>query len=171
MIPQQVLDAIKTLKPVPTFEESAIEVGDIRPIHDLDGGDARLALVLDTDNLSDFAIVTLVHPYVEYATEHDLVIGGDTVSMPYDVVVQCDIRASVWKKQLGQLVGRLPVASVDELMKAEVDLDAVSPSCRRGSRLTGPLDVRWNFKALEGRELKKISQDCTIALIENAGTV
>jgi len=96
-----------------------------------------------------------------------LVVGGDTVSMPYDVVVQCDIRASVWKQQIGRLVGHLPAASVDELMKAKINLDTVSSSCRHGSKLTGPLDVRWNFKVLEGRELKKISQDCTIALIED----
>jgi len=167
MIPQQVLDAIKTLKPAPIIKESAMEVGDIRPIQDFDGGDTRLALILDIDNFFDYAIVTLIHPYVRYATEHDLVIGGDTVSMPYDVVVQCDIRASVWKKQIGRLVGHLPAASVDELMKAKINLDTVSSSCRHGSKLTGPLDVRWNFKVLEGRELKKISQDCTIALIEN----
>jgi len=167
MIPQKVLDAIKTLKSAPIIKESAMAVGDIRPIQDFDGGDTRLALILDIDNFFDYAIVTLIHPYVRYATEHDLVIGGDTVSMPYDVVVQCDIRASVWKKQIGRLVGHLPATSVDELMKAKINLDTVSSSCRHGSKLTGPLDVRWNFKVAEGRELKKISQDCTIALIED----
>ena len=52
-------------------------------------------------------------------------------------------------------------------MKGKINLDTVSSSCRHGSKLIGPFDVRWDFKVTEGRELKKISRDCTIALIEN----
>ena len=167
MIPKQVFEAVKAHKPAPLMKDSAIRIGDIRPIQDFDGGATRIVLILDIDNFLDFALVTLIHPYTKYATEHDVVIDGETVLLPYDVVVQCDIRASVWKKQIGELVGHLSATLVNELMKAKIDLDNVSASSHFGSKLTGPFDVRWNFKVAEGRELKKISQNCTTALIEN----
>ena len=158
MIPKQVFEAVKAHKPAPLMKDSAIRIGDIRPIQDFDGGATRIVLILDIDNFLDFALVTLIHPYTKYATEHDVVIDGETVLLPYDVVVQCDIRASVWKKQIGELVGHLSATLVNELMKAKIDLDNVSASSHFGSKLTGPFDVRWNFKVAEGRELKKISQ-------------
>jgi len=167
MIPKQVIDAVKTHKPAPKTEDSAIRIGDIRSIQDFDGGANRIGLILNVDNFLDFAVVTLIHPYTKYATEHDVVIDSETVSLPYDIVAQCDIRASVWKKQIGELVGHLSATSANELMNAKIDLDNVSVLSYFGSKLTGPFDVRWNFKAAEGRELKKISQDCTTALIEN----
>ena len=167
MSPRQVLDAIKKNRRPNELKDSGVSVGDIRAVQDFDGGTHRLVLILDSDNFLDVALVTLIHPYTEYATEHDVVIDGSTASAPFNVVVQRDIRASVWKTQIGELVGRLPKKAVVELLKPEVNLDAVSPSSYFGSKLTGPFDVRWNFKVSEGQELKNISKDCTSAFIDN----
>ena len=167
MIPKQVSDAIKANQPVRKLKDSAVSIGDIRTIQDFDGGANRLVLVLDIDHFLDVALVTLIHPYTEYATEHDVVIDGQTASLAFDAVVQRDIRASVWKKQLGELVGQLSQTSTSEVIKPKMNLDAVSPSSYFGSNLTGPLDVRWNFKVAEGQELKNIAKDCTIAFVEN----
>lgn len=167
MIPKQVTDAINANKPARKLKDLAVSVGDIRTIQDFDGGANRLVLVLDIDHFLDVALVTLIHPYTEYATEHDVVVDGQTASLAFDVVIQRDLRSSVWKKQLGELVGQLSKTATSELIKPKLNLDTVSPSSYFGSNLTGPLDVRWNFKVAEGQELKNIAQDCTIAFVEN----
>lgn len=167
MIPKQVTDAIKANKPARKLKDLGVSVGDIRTIQDFDGGANRLVLVLDIDHFLDVALVTLIHPYTEYATEHDVVMDGQTASLAFDAVVQRDIRASVWKKQLGELVGRLSKEAIIELLKPEMNLDAVSLSSYFGSKLTGPFDVRWNFKVAEGQELKNIAEDCTSTFIDN----
>ena len=167
MIPKQVIDAIKKNQPSIDLKDSGVGVGDIRAIQDFDGGSNRLVLILGFDHFLDVALVTLIHPYTEFATEHDVVVDSSTASVPFDVVVQRDIRASVWKTQIGELAGRLSKEVIDELLKPEMNLDAVSPASYFGSKLTGPFDVRWKFKVSEGQELKNISKDCTSAFIDN----
>lgn len=167
MIPKQVIDAIKKNQPPPDLKDSGVSIGDIRTIQDFDGGANRLVLILDLDHFLDVALVTLIHPYIEYATEHDVVIDSFAASVPFDVVVQRDIRASVWKTQIGELIGRLSKTATSELLKPKMNPDTVSPSSYFGSKLTGPFDVRWNFKVSEGQELKNISKDCTSTFIDN----
>jgi hypothetical protein len=169
MIPETVLKALGKYEQLPKAASGPVAAGDVRILQGFDGGFERLALVLQLDRLLGTAQVTLIHPYVELATEHDLVIGAESGFASFDLVVQRDIRASVWVSQLAnEVVCRFSKPLVAELM----DLIAVGSMGFSvgylGTKLRGPLDVRWDFKVSEGRALMELASNCTTAMLDGS---
>ena len=127
------------------------------------GGIDRLVLVLGVNRLRSIAQVTLVHPYMEWATDADVII--DTPAGGYPLVIQTDLRSIVWLKDLGsRCAAAIEVPS--EVVNACLDPLAVIPAgMATGSTLRGALDARWAFKEQERQDLSTLSEDCIVAAL------
>ena len=138
--------------------------GDLRLIAPSDAaGEPRLGLVLNVDVPLRFSEIALVHPYPELATSVDGVVPG---VLPYDVVIQTDLRGVVWTSQVSRLVGKLSPETINEISDlVDTGRPASAFGIRRGIPLAGLHDRRWSFKADEGEALRMLTSDCTRALI------
>lgn len=149
-----------------------IQRGDIRQVAPCsDPNDAmRLALVLDEDHERSSVEIMLVHPYVELATETDLVFAPDETGAPYPVVVETRVRSAVWTYQVersSKRVGGLPAEVLEEIGKVAAADDPFVVSPRTGPPLAGPADSRWNFKKQEIKVLNQLAADRISAVFED----
>ena len=119
----------------------------------------RLALVLTVDHDEDSVEMVLVHPYVELATETDLIFAPDETGAPYPVVVQTGIRSAVWTFQMHKRLGSLSEEDLEEFGRVAIDDDSFTVSPRTGPPLAGPVDYRWNFKRQEVEILNYLAAD------------
>jgi hypothetical protein len=160
---------------------SRIARGDLRIVHALSHmpTDPRIGLVLAVDPDNEFTDVLLVHTATELACDSDGVIPHWVSSAPYDVVVETDLRAVVWTWQLGASIGSLDdraleaIRSIAARSRQESGGSAAGTEVggvHSGLRLAGPADPRWSFKEAEGHALRRLSEDCTTALL-NRGLV
>ena len=146
----------------PTGRE-IVQRGDIRQVgpcfHPYDA--VRMALVLTVDPDKDSAEMVLVHPYVELATETDLIFAPDETGAPYPVVVQTGIRSATWtfQIQMHKRVGSLSEEDLEEFGRVAIDDDPFIISPRTGLPLAGPVDYRWSFKLQEVETLNHLAAD------------
>ncbi len=152
--------------------------GDLRIVHALPHmpADPRIGLVLAVDPDNEFTDVLLGHTATELACDFDGVVPRWVSSAPYDVVVETDLRGVVWTWQLGAPIGSLDDRALDAIR-------SIASRSRQGSgasagvteaggihsglRLAGPADPRWSFKETEGHALRRLSEDCTTALLDS----
>lgn len=132
--------------------ELAIEPGVVaRHSRGIDG-DTALVFVLGIEPSTNTCDVALVHYEPKWATEHDIVVYSDETSLGYDIVVQTDVRASTYTHQISSVLTTSP-PDVLSLMR---DPDLLASSERRGLRLKGRLDNRWDFKVSEVHRLHRL---------------
>jgi len=168
MIPIKLQKMIDGFQKVSFRDDPVIRRGDIRSVSCELSDEVRIAVVLAVDYITSAAQITLVHPYIELATEHDVVFPVSDTNLPYDVAIETDIIGTVWCEQLGKLAGIIRPQFLDHAYELAVDGDeSISTSIYRGHPLIGPLDARWGFKVDEGMELNAISADCTNAFIND----
>ena len=67
--------------------------------------ESRLCLVVGVDPTDEFADVVLTHTAPEVAPSVDGVVPPELSGAPYDIVVQTELRRTVWTLQLGRRVG------------------------------------------------------------------
>lgn len=151
--------------------------GDIRRVEPCsDPNDAmRLALVLDEDHDEGSVEIMLVHPYVELATETDLVFTPDETGAPYPVVVETTVRSAVCtyqvrrsSKRVGKRVGSLSTEALEEIGKVVAAADPSIASLRTGLPLAGPADSRWSFKQHEVKALNQLAADRISAVFNDS---
>ena len=156
MIPDHILSAIdsaNTSARTP-LDERSISAGDIRRVKN--GTLERLALVLKVNSVTNTTQFTLVHSYVEFATEHDVIIEPAITQLPYSIVVETDLRAVVSTADLGGLVAVVPAQIVAACFDwPDRFIDEVSMFV--GLPILGPLDARWDFKVEEGEAIRELS--------------
>jgi len=116
-------------------------------------GDTALVFVLDADPLSDVCDIALVHYEPKLATEHDIVVYSDETSLGYDFVIQTDVRASTYTQEITSVLAVTP----PEVLALAHDPELLASSERRGLRLKGRLDSRWDFKVSEVRRLHRLT--------------
>lgn len=166
MIPEAVERRLRSYRrPRSRASSEVIASGDIRATRARDGSEERLVLVLAVDGSRNIAQVTLVHPYVEYATDHDMVLDHEASGLGFRVVVEADLRGSVWLVDLDRRLSNLPRAVVE----ACLDPERVFPDLRgvaSGAEVFGPLDDRYEFKRLERESLAAVCAECTSALLD-----
>lgn len=157
---------------------SRIARGDLRIVQALSHvpTDPRIGLVLAVDPDNEFADVLLVHTATELACDSDGVVPRAASAAPYDIVVETDLRAVVWTWQLGASIGSLDdrvlvaIRSIAERSRQDSNASAGSievGGVYSGLRLAGPSDPRWTFKETEGQVLRRLSDDCTTALLDS----
>lgn len=149
---------------------SSVRRGDLRLVHPLDHeiGGSRVVLILDVDRAHDVVDVALVHAEPDLATDSDVVVPKDVAEAPFPIVVQSDLRSALWTSQVGALVGRLGPIDLDRLNDAlYLDHQGELSSFALGLPLDGRADGRWEFKRLEGDDLRRLSADCSAALLDD----
>lgn len=146
----------------PPAGRKIVQQGDICRVGPYFGiGDAvRLALVLTVDPDENSTEIMLVHPYVELATESDLVFSPDEVGMPYPIVVETGAHSAVWtRQQILERVGRLPEEALREIARVALADDPFTVSPRTGLPLAGPVDSRWAFTLQEVEAINQLAAD------------
>lgn len=152
--------------------------GDLRIVQALSHvpADPRIGLVLAVDPDNEFADVLLVHTATELACDSDGVVSRTASASPYDIVVETDLRAVVWTWQLGASIGSVADRALDAIrsIAARSREGAGAPAgpievggVYSGLPLAGPSDPRWSFKETEGHVLRRLSEDCTTALLDS----
>jgi hypothetical protein len=164
MIRPNVAAAIRTAneqRPSRAPGKHMVSRGDIRHIQN--GSTERLVLVLMVDADTETSQVTLLHSYLEFATEFDVVIEPSASGLQYPIVVETDLRGVVLTAELGESLGLLPekfiLACFDGLDQFVEDAEAFV-----GPPLLGPLDARWDFKVDEGETIRELSSAVIDAL-------
>jgi hypothetical protein len=139
---------------------SNIKINDIVRLNN-GGKFCKLAVVLNVMKEHNSIVVAFVHPYTEYATELDVVFPSTVTSVAYDIVVQGDVVTTTSLDYVDQFVGTVPatVPPLDSNWYLDtVGYQPLEPAeIYKGSRLTGVLDVRWQFKVQEGDEARQFT--------------
>jgi hypothetical protein len=143
----------------------AISVGDIRRVGS--GALERLALVLKVNPETNTTQFTLVHSYVEFATEHDIIVESAVTNLPYSLVVETDLRAAVSTAELGALVAIVPQRIVVACFEGSSNF-IEDESMFIGPSLLGPLDARWDFKAEEGEVIRELSSTVVDSVVNES---
>jgi hypothetical protein len=162
MIPDHILSAIDsaiTSARTP-LDERSISAGDIRRVKN--GTLERLALVLKVNSDTNTTQFTLVHSYVEFATEHDVIIEPAVTQLRYSIVVETDLRAVISTADVGGLVAVVPQKIVAACFEGP-DGFIEEASMFLGLPLLGPLDARWDFKVEEGEAIRELSSAAIVS--------
>jgi hypothetical protein len=125
---------------------------------------AALVLVTDFDDTTQSLAVTLLSPDVEFGSSSDLVLSGEEIGRPYDLIVESDVFGYVWVVQLDRRIGRVD-AQVLQALSALRDDDAVDRPVG-GPPVVDRSDPRWTFKLQELKRLQSLTADCTRELID-----
>ena len=163
MIPEHISVAINQAHASPrelAREDQPVSPGDIRRISA--GSIDRLVLILKVSPESNTSQFTLIHSYSEFASEHDIVIEPVATGLPYEVVVQTDLRAAISTLEVGQLVAKVPsrvIAACFTGLTSFVD----DRTMFTGQPLLGPLDARWDFKVEEGEVIRELSSAAIVS--------
>ena len=169
MIPGHIASAIDSERKIrKTFaiDVTAISVGDIRRVGN--GDLERLALVLKVNAETNTTQFTLVHNYVEFATEHDIIVESAATNLPYSIVVETDLRAAVSTAELGALVAIVPSRIVAACFEGPANF-VEDESTFIGPTMLGPLDARWDFKAEEGEVIRELSSAVIDSIVNEFG--
>ena len=133
----------------PPVIDHDVRVNDLRRL--TFGDEARLVLVKSVHE--SHVVVALVHPYVELATNGDLVHEREH---SFDLVAQFDLLSCALHAHVDALVDRLP--------------EGWQHDAWSGTALAGPLDARWTFKAHEGAVLRSLTMETWWDLTEGSQT-
>jgi hypothetical protein len=143
-------------------DEGKVVLGDLRIVES--GNDSRIVLVTKTSDY--FCEVLLVHAMAELATSMDIVIQNKCTTMPYNIVVQTDLRSVVENRRMEKLVGKLSWSSMKRFQKWTGDGGPFEEAgMNNGTPLAGVNDQRWEFKESEGIALRQLAASFAEVLI------
>ena len=146
--------AASAKRPFP-LANSMVKAGDIRRLGGVTA-ETRLVLVLNVDADGERVQFTLTHPYVDFATDRDIVVPKSLTHLAFDLVVETDLRSVAWSAELGRAVAKVPLDIIDLCYSSHLDFPANLPVWI-GMPLIGPLDARWDFKVAEGETIRSLS--------------
>jgi hypothetical protein len=158
----------ETVRPNETWPRRP-RVGEFSVLESMDPSAAprRVVLVIDVDASERFALVALVTNETEVAGARDIRLAPAETSLPYDAVVESDVVGTAWWAQLGAPLGKLDtdLAFADEVLTHR--LDGV-PAARLGLPIVSSEDSRWQWKKAEAAHFRRLTADCSIALVDEA---
>jgi hypothetical protein len=142
-----------------------IEIGGIYRAVAMDR-DTHSALVLVTefDDATQSLAVTLLSPDVELGSSMDLILTGEEIGRPYDLIAEADVFGYLWVVQLDRRLGRVDGQVIEALAALRED-DAVDRPVA-GPPVVDRSDPRWKFKLQELKRLQGLTADCTRELID-----
>ncbi len=168
MIPEAIQQGLARRTVARPRADRPIASGDIRRASS--GGVERLVLVLKVNSQRMSAQVTLVHPYTECATDDDILIEPSVSGVAYPVVVEAGMRGVVWLKDLDRLVALVPRKVVDACLGSRTTMPT-GQGLSVGTRYSGPLEARADFKSAERSSLARLCEDCTAAALSDEADV
>lgn len=136
-------------------EHRPLAAGDIRLLQSMDrpGPPSRLVAVRSVDHRDGTASVALLSPETALAGPRDRLLRPAGTGLPYDLLLEDDVRAPVWLLQLGPALGAAHDAT---------DTGAAP--------LRDELDARWTWKEEELDALGALADDCIRQLAAGAPT-
>jgi hypothetical protein len=143
-----------------------ISAGDVRRVGN--GTLERLALVLKVNLDSNTTQFTLVHSFIDFATEHDLIVEPAVTQLPYSIIVETDLRAVVSTAELGALIAVVPSSVVGACFDGPSNF-IEDDSTFVGPPMLGPLDARWDFKVEEGEVIRELSSAVVDSVVNESG--
>jgi len=146
--------------------------GDIRVIRpgSLGAGMNRLALVISIDDSTRTARIVLATNETEYACDRDVRVGGTDTHLAFELMIECDLVATVWCSQIDKQVGKLSDSLFDSVVAAVAGNFEGIESSRRGPRIRGPADPRWGYRETELDSLNVLSKECMSRLLDGGNT-
>lgn len=157
MIPHKIARHITEENRVPrrtTPQSRPVARGDVRRFQNL--SNPRIVLVLAVDTGTQTAQFTLLHSYTEFATEADVIVTPALSALPYDLVVQTDLRGVVSTKEISDLIAVLPERIVRACFAGPAAF-ASDETAFSGPAQPGILDALWDFKIAEGNTIRDLS--------------
>lgn len=151
-------------------DRAMVRRGDVRTVSGEGGSAPRLCVVIKADPHGEFADVVLAHSFSELATGADAVVSRVCTDLPYELVVETDLRGVVWTYQLGRRIGSLPAdvfARVALIARGDVLEVPHFVGVRTGPPLGGPDDRRWAFKEDEGAAFRGLTMSCSEVLLDS----
>ena len=146
-----------------------VRVGDIRwlsaPFGHIEP--AQLGLIIAMEPSQEFVEVLLVHDDIEFQSDSDYVVELQSDDKTSSYVVQTRARGVIWTLQCGPLLARLEPSSE----QSRTDIEFV-PRSQRGAATglepshQGTLEIQ-RFKQEQLQALRRISEDCTSALLDD----
>ena len=157
MIPDHIARHITEANRVPrrtTPQSRPVARGDVRRLQNL--SNPRLVLVLAVDTGTQTAQYTLLHSYTEFATEADVIVTPALSALPYDLVVQTDLRGVISTKEINDLIAVLPERIVRACFAVPAAFES-DETAFSGPAQPGLLDALWDFKIAEGNTIRDLS--------------
>ena len=170
MIPDHIARRITEANREPrrtTPEARPVARGDVRRLQNHSAG--RLVLVLSVDTVTQTSQITLLHSYTEFATEADVIVTPALSGLPYDVIVETDLRGVVHTREIRDLIATLPDRIVHACFAVPTAF-AADDTAFRGPARAGQLDALWDFKIAEGNTIRDLSSAAFEMLTEEAAS-
>ena len=170
MIPDHIARHITEANRVPrrtTPQSRPVARGDVRRLQNL--SNPRLVLVLAVDTGTQTAQYTLLHSYTEFATEADVIVTPALSALPYDLVVQTDLRGVISTKEINDLIAILPERIVRACFAVPAAFES-DETAFSGPAQPGILDALWDFKIAEGNTIRDLSSAAFEMLTEEAAS-
>lgn len=133
--------------------EVPVSVGQIRVYSHTDFD--KMGLVIGTSSIDDWFQFVPVHPYREYACQHDFVIEPEVSGLSYAIVVMSDIRTTLPGSALKKLVVTLPESATKICRGSKQTI----PGVYQGVPLLGGWDSRKEFRHAETSVLATITKE------------
>jgi hypothetical protein len=142
------------------------QVGELRLAEGVESRkiETRMVCVVGVDRPRGFAEVALASNESALATASDVVVTSNRSGLPFDVVIEVEIRGRVWLSQIGRIVKRLPFSVLKEVRRSVVSGPGMIPEYQRGIRTSGSHDQRAMFQLDERAALDALADDCRESL-------
>lgn len=144
-------------------------LGQLRVLRpsDLSIGD-RMGLIVGIDDSVGAVSVLLLSPLIEYSTAADFMLEPDDSGFTAPLLVECDLRGSIWATQLGPCVGRLKKAlayNLDMVGAGDSPTERGLELSRFGLPARDERDPRWGWKLQEREALDRLTAGCERRLL------
>lgn len=140
-------------------------VGDLRVAESVDAGSAepRIICVLDADPRLATVQAALVSHEVDVAGGADVLIPAAATGLPFDLMVESDVTATLWWFQVERLIGRLDERLTGFVLTAVRTGAAVLPRRVRGVPVVDADDPRRALRSTESQHMGCLGADCESA--------
>lgn len=168
--PEWLKDALGSIStpsvPFPDSEgPTRVKTGDIRAARPMDGGSARLVLILN-ESASGWANTMLLANVIEAATNRDVRLDPEDTRLPFPVLVETDVVGPMFVVQFGPLLGRIDDEMIATLSQVKRGDDSYVLADRRGLPVLSRKEYRVRWKQQELETMHSLAGHCFAELMQ-----
>jgi len=146
-----------------TDGDTEVRSGEVWLASHPDGQRNLHVLVVRADSDEGLCEVLLAHNHAESATDMDILITREQSGLPYTLFAQLDVRGTMRNVDLERRVARLSLDMGEFSIREAYDDEKRD---RRGLRLCGPLDPRWQWKREQGEDMSELSAPALVQVLD-----
>jgi len=169
-IPEAILKLIErtrgSLPPstvVGTEGDTEVRSGEVWLASHPDGERNLHVLVVRANPEEGLCEVLLAHNDAQSATDMDILITREQSGLPYTLFAQLDVRGTMRNIDLDRRMARLSLDMSEFSIREACDDEKRD---RRGLRLCGPLDPRWQWKREQGEDMGELCAPALVQLLD-----